>query len=74
MFLGIDIGTTAIKIGLLEERKIIYQRSFPIYTKTEKGRTTVCVRNYSCTFERDHGDSLLFTRANNSDWVQYSDA
>ncbi|MCQ9372088.1 FGGY family carbohydrate kinase, partial [Corynebacterium sp. 35RC1] len=39
MFLGIDIGTTAIKIGLLEERKIIYQRSFPIYTKTEKGRT-----------------------------------
>ena len=35
MFLGIDIGTTAIKIGLLEERKIIYQRSFPIYTKTD---------------------------------------
>ena len=32
MFLGIDIGTTAIRIGLLEERKIIYQRSFPIYT------------------------------------------
>ena len=43
MFLGIDIGTTAIKIGLLEERKIIYQRSFPIYTKTEKGRTQSCL-------------------------------
>ena len=36
MFLGIDIGTTAIKIGLLEERKIIYQRSFLFIPKQKK--------------------------------------
>jgi gluconokinase len=32
MFLGIDIGTTAIKFGIIEERKIIYTHSLPITT------------------------------------------
>ena len=32
MFLGIDIGTTAIKFGLIEDRKIIYSQSLPIKT------------------------------------------
>jgi len=32
MFLGIDIGTTAIKFGVIEDRKIIYSQSLPIKT------------------------------------------
>jgi gluconokinase len=39
MFLGIDIGTTAIKVGVLEAREIIYQQTYPIQTKINQSRT-----------------------------------